>query len=140
MRSIIATTPEQDRLEHQVESLNALDLPRLREAWPVRFGPVPKIRSASLLRRMLAWRLQAEALGGLDAETRRLLRRPAPSKGPRLAPGARLAREWQGERHEVEVLVKGVGYRGGVYASLSEVARTITGVRWNGPRFFGLRS
>ena len=51
----------------------------------------------------------------------------------------RLVREWKGLRHEVEVTDDGVLYRGERYASLSEVARVITGVRWNGPRFFGLR-
>ena len=51
-----------------------------------------------------------------------------------------LAREWQGVRHEVEVVEVGVVYRGRPFNSLSEVARQITGARWNGPRFFGLRN
>ena len=86
--------------------------------------------------------MQAEALEGLDADMRRALRRPPRVRPapPRLATGTRLAREWKGERHEVEVLADAILYRGARYASLSEVARTITGVRWNGPRFFGLRS
>ena len=57
-----------------------------------------------------------------------------------LEPGSRLAREWRGVRHDVEVVEEGILYRGKVYSSLSEVARHITGVRWNGPRFFGLRA
>ena len=140
-RSGYATTPEQDRVEREVEQLASLDLSGLRAAWPERFGPTPKLRSPSLLRLMLAWRLQAEVLGGLDAETRRLLvKKPSQVRGPLLAPGTRVVREWQGERHEAEILEDGVRYQGEIYASLSEVARTITGVRWNGPRFFGLRT
>jgi hypothetical protein len=140
-RSGLATTPEQDRVEREVEQLAFLDLQSLRAAWPARFGPTPKLRSPGLLRRMLAWRLQAEVMGGLDAETRRLLARKAPlNRGPLLAPGTRVVREWKGERHEAEILAEGVRYNGETYASLSEVARTITGVRWSGPRFFGLRA
>jgi hypothetical protein len=136
-----ATTPAQDRVEAEVEALSGLDLRGLRDAWPPRFGATPRLRSPDLLRRMLAWRLQVEALGGLDAETRRLLARsPAVRNGPALAPGTRVVREWKGERHEAEVSSDGVRYRGETYASLSEVARVITGVRWNGPRFFGLRA
>ena len=136
-----ATTPDQDRVEAEVEALASLNLGGLRHAWPSRFGPTPRLRSPDLLRRMLAWRLQAEVLGGLDAETRRLLARKAPARrGPLLAPGTRVVREWQGERHEAEIIDEGVRYGGETYASQSEVARVITGVRWNGPRFFGLRA
>lgn len=139
-RTAHVSTPAQDRVEREVEQLSGLDLQGLRAAWPARFGPTPKLRSPGLLRRMLAWRLQAEALGGLDAETRRLLvRKVSGARGPTLAPGTRVVREWQGARHEAEILDEGVRYQGGTYASLSEVARVITGVRWNGPRFFGLR-
>ena len=98
------------------------------------------MRSRELLARLLAWRIQADAFGGLDATTIRLLksdRLPAPRLT--LAPGMRLARDWQGRRHEVEVLEKGFAYAGTAYRSLSEVARVITGTRWNGLRFFGLR-
>ena len=131
-----------DRLEREVEALTCLDLAGLRESWRSRFGLPPLLRSPDLLRAALAWRMQAEALGGLDAATRRALRRP-----PRIRPepqrpatGTRLAREWKGERHEIEVQTDAILYGGQRYASLSEVARAITGARWNGPRFFGLRS
>ena len=128
-------------VEIEVERLTSLGLVELREAWPRRFGPPPKIRAADLLRRMLAWKLQEEAYGGLDAETRKLLATPAKVlRGPALGVGARLVREWRGERHEVEIVAdEAVLYRGKRYASLSEAARAITGSRWNGPRFFGLR-
>ena len=127
-------------VEAELQRLAGLDLHGIRDAWPKRFGAPPRLRSPDLLRRMLAWRLQVEVYGGLDAETRRLLARPVTKpKGPQAQPGVRLVREWKGERHEAEVTQDGVMYRDGLYASLSEVARAITGSRWNGPRFFGLR-
>jgi Protein of unknown function (DUF2924) len=123
----------------EVRALARLDLEGLREAWRLRFGPPPALRSPDLLRRLLAWRIQAAALGGLDAETRRLLRQSGAPRGPSLCSGTRLAREWKGVRHEVEVTEHGFRYGEGDYDSLSEIARRITGSRWNGPRFFGLR-
>ena len=127
-------------VEAELARIAGLDLHGLRDAWPARFGPTPRLRSPDLLRRMLAWKLQVEAYGGLDADTRKLLAKGAVKPtGPVAHPGVRLVREWKGERHEAEVVDDGVFYRGERYASLSEVARRVTGVRWNGPRFFGLR-
>jgi len=129
-----------DAITNEVRALEGLDLEGLREEWRRRIGPPPAHRSAPLLRRLIAWRLQAAAYGDLDPQTRRTIVRQA--SGPprlRLEPGVRLAREWQGVRHEVEVTADGFVYRGERYGSLSEVARTITGSRWNGLRFFGLR-
>jgi len=123
-----------------LQDLENAGLEPLRNAWRARYGPAPKLRSPELLRRLLAWRIQADELGGLDWEARRDLQRTqAPTKRQTLAPGTKLAREWQGRRYEVEVTDAGVTWEGRAYASLSEVARAITGVRWNGPRFFGLR-
>ena len=130
---------EKANLTEEVRALERMDLEGLREAWPRRFGPPPTLRSADLLRRVLAWKVQAAELGGLDAQTRRLLRQTSTQRGPRLEPGARIAREWKGALHEVEVTEAGFGYAGRTYDSLSEIARHITGTRWNGPRFFGLR-
>ena len=126
----------------QVRALGHLDLEGLRAEWRLRYGPQPTLRSADLLRRMIAWRIQVAAIGGLDAETRRRLRLNAPIKPvtPVPTPGTKLSREWQGAVHEVQVLPDGFGYGGDRFKSLSEVARTITGARWNGPRFFGLRN
>jgi len=130
-----------DAVTEEVRSLTALDLQALREIWHARIGPPPAIRSPDMLRMLLAWRIQAEVHGGLDADTRRELRRgrPSPRAADRLPAGARLVREWQGRAHEVIVMAGGFTYQGDRYASLSEIARKITGVRWNGPRFFGLR-
>lgn len=127
-----------ERITNEVRALEALDLHCLRDEWRKRYGEPPKMRSRELLARLLAWRIQADAFGGLDAATIRLLksdRRPPPP----LAPGTRLCRDWQGRRHEVDVLEQGFRYGGADYRSLSQIARTITGTRWNGLRFFGLR-
>jgi hypothetical protein len=122
-----------------VRALERLDLEGLRAEWRRRYGVTPTLRSHELLRRNLAWRIQADAYGGLSPAVRDALRRKGRS-GPPLQPGVRLAREWRGVRHEVEVLDSGVMFhQGNRYDSLSSVARAITGVRWNGPRFFGLR-
>ena len=127
-------------LADEVRRLADLGLEGLRAEWRRRYGTPPALRSASLLRRNLAWRMQAERFGGLPEETRKLLlQKRSPPVGPGPRPGARLAREWRGVRHEVEILEGGVRYAGETYESLSQVARHITGTRWNGPRFFGLR-
>lgn len=129
-------------IEDEVEALEALDLEGLRLFWRRRYGAPPKLRSPELLRLMLTWRIQARAFGGLDSDTRRGLRRPTGEKG-HVVPsgGTRLTREWQGVRHEVTALGEGgFLYDGERYQSLSQIARLITGARWNGPRFFGLRA
>jgi hypothetical protein len=103
---------------------------------------------------MLAYRLQAEAMGDLDAETVRFLKQVdlAPSKQAavpltqaferrtrELSPGTVLTREWSGQHHRVMVLDGGFAWEGRTYSSLSEIAKVISGTKWNGPRFFGLR-
>jgi len=129
-----------DRVTAEVRALEALDLQGLRHEWKKRYGDPPKMRSRELLARLLAWRIQADAFGGLDAATIRMLTSDRPiAPKPLLEPGARLSREWQGRRYEVEVVGHGFRYAGSDYRSLSHVAREITGTRWNGLRFFGLR-
>ncbi len=128
-------------LDREVEALERLDLEQLRDLWECRWGSAPKLRSLSLMRLQTAWRMQAEAMGGLDDLTRRQLKRTGPvqAEGLSLGPGARLCREWQGRT--VEVVVEEGGFRWGdrVFRSLSAAATAIAGTRWNGPRFFGLR-
>ena len=111
----------------------------LRAEWQERYGLPPKHRAVDLLRRVLAWRIQADAFGDLDATTRRILSKEQNVLRPTAQPGMRLAREWAGRRYEVVVIESGVVFEGRTFGSLSEVARHITGRRWNGPRFFGLR-
>ncbi len=127
-------------LERAVLALEALDLDGLRAAWRQRWGAPPRLRSVQLLRHLIAWRIQAEALGGLDAETKRLLRATGlPRRGSVLHPGQRLVREWKGRRYNVDIVENGFTHAGRTFKSLSQVAFAITGTRWNGPRFFGLR-
>ncbi|WP_091737825.1 DUF2924 domain-containing protein [Phenylobacterium immobile] len=125
----------------EVAALSPLDLEGLREAWRRRYGAPPALRSVELLRLCLAWRIQAEASGGLSLEVRRQLKRSGAvqAEGLSLGAGAVLSRHWQGERVEVEVVDRGFRWNGTVYRSLSAVATAIAGTRWNGPRFFGLR-
>lgn len=128
-------------LELEIRPLETLGLHDLRSIWAVHFGPPPMLRSEELLRLMLAWRLQAEALGGLTPETRRCLSRRgaiAP-EGRALGDGAILRRDWQGRQIEVVVRADGFLWEGKTYPSLSAIASAATGTRWNGPRFFGLR-
>jgi hypothetical protein len=104
-----------------------------------------------LLFRVLAYRVQADALGDLDRDCQRILDRAnslkAAGKQARklgdvmvtLQQGTILSREWNGRMHRVAVLAGGFAWNGKTYPSLSKVAFAITGTRWNGPRFFGLR-
>lgn len=91
---------------------------------------------------MLAWRIQASQSGGVDVEMRRAIRRKGatpPLTG--LTPGTKLSRVWKGREHQVVVQTDGrLQYGDRAFNSLSQLAREITGSRWNGPRFFGLRA
>ena len=123
----------------------------LKERWRALYGTEPPRRiSRDLLVRALAYRIQEQALGGLKPSTRRLLakvaadasaRRPiwvAPE--PDLKPGTVLLREWHGTQHQVIVREDGIVLQGKPYKSLSQVAYRITGTKWSGPRFFGLKA
>ncbi len=109
----------------------------------------PKAFSPDLLRRSVAHRLQENAYGGLTPPTQRLLdrfvktTRSKPSTNleipRRIKPGSILVREWNGASYRVTVLADGFSYQGKHFDNLSEIATLITGTRWNGPRFFGLR-
>jgi len=114
----------------------------LRALWRAHVGPPPKLRSRELLALMLAWRLQSDLDGGIDEPLRKNLAKSPCAPGLTvLSPGTVLTRDWQGRGHAVTVTVEGTfQYEDKSYDSLSKVARAITGTRWNGPRFFGLRS
>jgi len=129
-------------LEAEIAALEPLDLHALRDKWRERFGAPPKFRSTEMLRLLLAWRIQAVALGGLDRETRDALSRTGRvvAEGQDLGIGATLRRTWNGEEQVVTVVHKGFTWNGREFKSLSAVATAIAGSRWNGPRFFGLRS
>lgn len=117
------------------------DLPTLRAHWQARWGAPPPLRSVDLLRLSIAWRLQAEAFGGLDRAARRQIARTGrlQPEGQELGLGARLRREWQGQMVEVVVTPEGFRWQNRTFPSLSAAATAIAGTRWNGPRFFGLR-
>ena len=128
-----------DSVTAEVRALTELGLEGLRAEWTRRWGAAPRLRSPELLRFMIAWKIQCEAFGGLDADLRRDLRRAGVGlRRTQLTPGTRLAREWRGVRCEVEVVDGGFRYDGQLHASLSAVASVITGTKWNGRRFFGL--
>jgi hypothetical protein len=124
-----------------LDALQTLDLAGLRDRWEQRYGPPPKLRSVELLRLMLAWRIQADTFGGLDKETRKILKRRGPVKaeGLELGVGAILRRQWQGRVVEVIVEEDGFRWNDQTFKSLSAAATVIAGTKWNGPRFFGLR-
>lgn len=125
----------------EVRALERLDLQGLRQAWVARYGPpLPRLRSRELLGLMLAWRIQAEAFGGLCPRTlRKLENDQAPRRGALEVPvGAVLTREWQGRAHTVRCTPAGFEWDGRTYRSLTAVARAISGGAWSGPLFFGL--
>jgi Protein of unknown function (DUF2924) len=140
------------KLALQLEQLHELNSDQLREQWQAVYGadPPPKLRS-SLLIQAIAYRLQEKALGGLKPATLRLLERVADDAAARrrlsitpekvrVSGGTVLVREWHGTKHQVTVLKDGFLYRAKRFHSLSQIARTITGSRWSGPLFFGLKS
>jgi hypothetical protein len=95
-----------------------------------------------MLRLLLAWRIQANVLGGLDRETRKALARTGRvvAEGQDLGVGTTFRRAWNGEEQVVTVVEQGFEWKGQRFKSLSAAASAIAGTRWNGPRFFGLRS
>jgi hypothetical protein len=139
-----------ETLAAEIASLSKLNIDELRERWKAICGKAPSREiGRSFLTRAISYRLQERAYGGIKPSTSRLLTRAVEetatgsSKRPqtRMAQsGTILIREWQGIAHRVTMLDDGVSFNGKRYRSLSEVAREITGSRWSGPRFFGLRS
>lgn len=128
-------------LEQHLAIIGSMDLEALRAFWRERYGSPPALRSVYLLQLQLAWRVQAEALGGLDADTRKALSRTGAvePEGKALGIGAVLQRTWQGRAIEVVVEEQGFRWDGRLFPSLSAAATAIAGSHWNGPRFFGLR-
>ncbi len=123
------------------------DRKELVEKWTKIYGAVPpKGLSRTTLELAIAYDEQAKKYGGLPKETEQLLLRIAKEDKvdltlpQKLKPGARLVREWKGKAHVVDIIESGYLWQDKVYKSLSEIAREITGARWSGPRFFGLRS
>jgi hypothetical protein len=131
-------------IEADIDHIRSLGRDELRKRWQMTFGSIPpRALTKDLIARMIAYRLQKEAFGGLDRATIKMLDRLARGEKPelsrRLKAGTVLVREYQRERHTVTVVPDGFVWRDTTYASLSMIARAITGTAWNGPRFFGLR-
>lgn len=128
-------------VEERVAAISTMDLEALRSAWRERDGAPPLLRSVPIMRMLLAWRIQSEAWGALDHQTRRVLARKTATQreGQHLGIGARLTRNWRGRHVEVVVEENGFHWEDRVFPSLSAAATAIAGSRWNGPRFFGLR-
>ncbi len=132
-------TTTEPSIEDEIAHLRDLDLNGLRARWQsVLQRPAPDHLSRHLLFAILAYRIQADRFGDLDHETSQLLDR-AGAKRTELKPGTVLVREWDRRSQRVMVMSDGFAWNGQTYDSLSKVAFAITGTRWNGPRFFGLR-
>ena len=145
--------PDRDLLDNEIARLRGLDVGELRARWHTVFRRrAPPHLPRHLLFRILAYRLQADRLGELDNDSRRLLDRIGSGSAERidrlladfnlprteLRPGSLLTREWDGHLQRVMVLADGFSWNGETYRSLSKVAFAMTGTRWSGPRFFGL--
>ena len=139
----------------EIAHLRDLDLNGLRSRWQGVFQrPPPDHLPRHLLFAIIVYRIQADRLGDLDHETKQVLdRTDAKSTGvtmsarlvsfdqkrTELTPGTVLVREWDRRSQRVMVMPDGFAWNGQTYNSLSKVAFAITGTKWNGPRFFGLR-
>ena len=139
------------KLKAEIARLRDLDLPDLRAVWQKHYGTTaPKTLRRKILILSIAWRIQADVAGGLKPATRKYLRQVAeaarsgtvvrPPPALRIKPGTKLMRVWQDKTHTVTALAEGFEWQGSRYRSLSEIARTITGTRWNGLVFFGVKS
>jgi hypothetical protein len=142
-------------VEDEIAHLRGLDLAGLRARWQSIFQrQAPTHLTRLLLFAVIAYRLQVDRFGDLDHATKQVLDRTiAKEAGPamssrltsfdqkrvRLAPGTMLVREWDRQSQRVMVMANGFAWNGQTYDSLSKVAFAITGTKWNGPRFFGLR-
>jgi hypothetical protein len=148
-------TSTKTSVEDEIAHLRGLDRAGLRARWQSVFQrPAPAHLTRHLLFAVIAYRIQADRFGDLDHATGQVLDRTVakeagPAMSARLAnfdqqrtelnPGTVLVREWDRQTQRVMVMADGFAWNGQTYDSLSKVAFAITGTRWNGPRFFGLR-
>ena len=143
--------PIDPAVEAELKQLGSLPIANLRIRYRELFRTDPPLPfGLDLLRRSIAQQAQEETYGGLSREAKKLLvqlvRSMASRKTSRLEvpqrikPGSELVRVWNDQTHRVTVLDKGFAYQGEIFTSLSEIANRITGTRWNGPKFFGLRA
>jgi hypothetical protein len=151
IQQIAPPKPVDPAVEAELNRLPTTPIAGLRKRYRELFRTdPPKAFGPDLLRRSIAHRIQEKAYGGLPPSTRRLLdqlMKAAMAKPNgrlelprRIKPGSELVRTWKRKTYRVMVMADGFAYDGKTFASLSEIASEITGTRWNGPRFFGLRS
>jgi hypothetical protein len=143
--------PTQEQVEAEIARLGGLSLEALKARWLELKGiPLPKFMRRGLMTKAVAHAIRESAFGGLDPATQKKLEQairqivPSGQNPPpalnRIKTGTRLVREWRGRVHEVTVAADGFVWNGTRHRSLSEIARLITGTRWNGWVFFGLKS
>ena len=151
----VARAQTDESLAQEIAHLRDLDLKGLRSRWRSVTGRDAVLHlPRHLLFAMIAYRIQADVMGDLDAETVRQLKKIGSARSSvaaiplteafdrrqrELLSGTVLKREWNGQTHRVTVVDNGFCWEGRGYESLSKIARAITGTKWNGPRFFGLR-
>lgn len=128
-----------------VSELGLCDREGLVARWAEVFGRVPPANlSVQLLRAGIAYELQAKQFGSFSGRSREALKRlqSSPTSRPARRPraGVQLMREWNGVTHIVAIVDDGFLYRDRTFKSLTAIAFEITGARWSGPRFFGLKS
>ena len=137
-------------IQTELDRLTTAPIVGLRSHYKALFGTdPPKAFGPDLLRRCVAHRIQTDAYAGLSRPTQRLLDRMArttkatsdvdPELSRLIKSGSEIVRMWKGRSYRVTVMHDGFAYEGKTYPGLSEIASLITGTRWNGPRFFGLR-
>jgi hypothetical protein len=137
-------------LELEISRLRGLELPDLRAVWEKHHGAiVPRTLRREMLIRSILWQIQAKTFGGLKPAIRKYLLEVAnathsktsvaPAPPIRIRPGTKLIRVWQNRTHTVTALDEGFEWQGKRYRSLSRIARSITGTRWNGLIFFGVK-
>jgi len=144
-----SASPRDAGFEAEIEALPDLSLEELRGLWQDIYGyPAPSAFRRKLLARGVAYEWQTKRYGGLSPSISRRLQRAAsdlssgkpPAQSSKLKAGTRFVRDWNGATHVVDVVDGGFIWKGERYRSLSVIARTITGARWSGPRFFGLKA
>jgi hypothetical protein len=151
MDANLSVRPVDPAVEAELDRLTAMPIAGLRVRYREVFrSDPPKAFGPGLLRRSIAHRIQEKVYGGLSRAAQRLLDQMSKAYAAkpngkivlprRIKPGSVLVREWKGKSHRVMVLAEGFAYDSETYSNLSEIAVLITGTRWNGPRFFGLRS
>ena len=132
----------QTSLYPALNSLDSMSYAELVKSWQDTFHhPPPTQCGRALLCGALAWHRQAQQIGGLSPSESKALRQSTLSnnQATNLSTGSRLVRVWQGQTHQVTVIKNGFEYSGQHWESLSAIARAITGTRWSGPAFFGLK-